>query len=167
MNKALLIVPTVLGATFIAFERPAHHRLDAAHQAHVDQLAQARADEDARRLAAQQAAATESARRTAERERDDRLKAAARQLAYENTLHRLDEQTTAHVATSESLARELAALDTQLATLRDTQESTDRATFDLTKQLESQRTARRSLDLEIQRTTTMLTRRANETPWLK
>lgn len=165
MNKSLIIVPSVMVVAFVAFERPAQRRLDAATQAHLEQVARDRAAEAGRREDLQQIAKIEANRRNAEREEQERLKAEAKQHAYETAVRGVEVQTSAHLAACDQLSTELASLDLQVADARARSEAADRTSFDLAKRVEAQRTHRHNFDLEIQRTTAMVTRRFYESPW--
>ncbi len=163
MKKSLLVIPAVLVASFICFERPAARQRNAAEQAHTAALAQARLEAETRRAEALAAATAESNRRNAERDAQERAKAEARQRAHEEKLAALDQKTAAHLAEIKNLTATLATLTQELAEARDLADSVQRDTFDLTKQLEKQRVDRRSIEFDVQRATAMVTRRMADT----
>lgn len=155
-KASYLVVPCALMAAFVGYFVPANARFEAVleerRQAAAEQAANAateRAESDRRALAEQQ-------QRIREREAAAADRAAQKQ--QEQDLR--DEALRASLAAAEAeragLRAEIAALDGQLADVVQQREQGDAAVFAAWREQEALRIERRSLDLELQRSTEVL-----------
>lgn len=165
MTKYYLIVPCVLLAVFLIFERQFQRERNAAGQVRAAAIATAKAAEASRLELLRQQTAEESRTRIALREKEERDRVEKRQAETHAAVQTIETETATHAAEAARLARETDALDQQLAELRAQRQRAHEAAFALARQVEQGRIDRRSADLEIQRTTKMVAARLLESPW--
>jgi len=157
-----LIAPAIMMAGFMvvyfSYVEKAHAK-EAAQKAAIEQ--EKKAAEEKKRLA--EAKAREDAKkRQDERDEEERKK------AKEKADKQAADDKKVRDATNEFLAKGKAAeekgsqLQTQLENLRKEKDRLSRETFDIAKQVELARIARRNAELEIQRMTEMIARRASD-----
>jgi len=157
-----LIFPGVmLGAFLVVYFA---HKKDAEEKerAHIAQVAKEKSEADEKKKAAETKAREDAKKRQDERDAEEKKKddeKAAKQAADDKKVR---DQTTEYTAKAEVAGKKVNALDTELDRLRKEKDKTSRETFDLAKQVELARIARRNAELEIQRMTEMVVRRAAE-----
>lgn len=163
MKKWMYLIPPVimLGLFLVVYFS---HREEAEKKeiARKEEVARkAREDEEKKKVA--EAKAREDARkRQEEREAEEKKKEdekIAKQAADDKKVR---DQTAEFTAKAEAAAKQVAALEAELTRLRQEKDQTSRETFELAKQVELARIARRSAELEIQRLTEMVVRRASD-----
>ncbi|RRJ96660.1 hypothetical protein Ga0100231_022970 [Opitutaceae bacterium TAV4] len=160
MNRYYLLVPIVLLLLFGGvFWR---HNQTAAHEAAQRAAEIARADEAARmqKTDTEQKAREDAAQRAAAREAEERQKEEARRVKWEADTARIAADTARHAAQAAENARQIAALEKQLADLRVEKETRNREAFAAAHEVESLSIKRRNAELEIQRVTQIVARRA-------
>ena len=113
-----------------------------------------RARADADRLAAERAA-------TEKKKQDDRI---AEQAAEDK---KVVDATNKALAECDKSTKEIARLEKELAGLRAAKDKANRDYLDISKQLELSRIGRRTAELEVQRTTEMIARRAADAAMAK
>jgi hypothetical protein len=141
-----------------------------AHLKEMDIKDRQRAEEQARiakaeaeRKATIEAKAREDAeRRAAERAAADAKKEADRLAKWEAQSREIQETTDKLNSEGEALAKQASELDVQLNALRTEKEKLNREAFELSKQVEQARIAKRNAELEIQRMTDMIAKRASD-----
>lgn len=157
-----LIAPAIMMGVFMIFyfsyvEKA--HAKEAAAKARV--IEEKKAAEEKKRVA--EAKAREDAKK-----RQDERDAEEKRKEKERADKQAAEDKKVRDATNEFLARGKAAetkvkqLETQLDNLRKEKDRLTREAFDIAKQVELARIARRNAELEIQRMTEMVTKRASE-----
>jgi len=116
---------------------------------------------EADRKAAIEAKAREDAeRRAAERAAEDAKKEAAKIAKWEAESRRIQEQTDSFNAKADAASKQASALEIELNTLRTNKEKLNRETFEIEKQVERARIEKRNAELEIQRMTDMIAKKA-------
>jgi hypothetical protein len=119
--------------------------------------------EEADRKAAIEAKAREDAeRRAAERAAAEAKKEADRLAKWEAENKRIQDATNEANAKGDAFAKEISQLDVQLNGLRAEKERLNREAFEFSKQVEQARIAKRNAELEIQRMTDMIAKKAAE-----
>jgi hypothetical protein len=163
MKKWMYIIfPSIMLAGFLVIYFSHKEQSEAKERAHIALVAKEKAEADEKKRIAEAKAREDAQKRQEEREAEEKRKAdekAARQAADDKKVR---DQTAEYTAKAEAAAKQVAALETELDNLRKEKDKTSRETFDLAKQVELARIARRNAELEIQRMTEMVARRAAE-----
>lgn len=157
-----LIFPTVMLAGFLGFYFSHKKAAEAKERAHIAEVAKKKTEDDEKKKIAETKAREDAKKRQDEREAEDRKKEeekAARQRADDEKVRA---STAEFTAKGEAAAKQVATLDSELDRLRKEKDKTTRETFDLAKQVELARIARRNAELEIQRVTAMIAQRASD-----
>jgi hypothetical protein len=157
-----LIFPGVMLAGFLVVYLSHKEKSEAKERAHVAEVAKKKTEDEEKKKVAEAKARDDARKRQEERDAEEKKKEAekaARQAADDKKVR---DQTAEYTAKVEAAAKQVAALDIELDRLRKEKDKTGRETFDLAKQVELTRIARRNAELEIQRMTEMVIRRASE-----
>lgn len=168
MKKWLyLIAPGLMlaGFTVLYYSHAAElHKKNAAQKAKIQQE---RIETEEKKKVAEAKAREDAKKRQEERDAEEKKKQdekAARQAADDQKVR---DQTAEYTAKGDAAAKQVAALEIELDRLRKEKDKTSREAFDLAKQVELARIARRNAELEIQRMTEMVSRRAAESSMTK
>jgi hypothetical protein len=162
-----LIFPGIMLIAFIGFYSSHAKEL---HEKERRLAAEAKARQDAdiaKKKAAEAKAREDAAKRQQERDVEEKQKAdekAARQAADDK---KVKDQTAEYVAKGDAAAKEVAAKELELDRLRKERDKTSREAFDIAKQVELTRVARRNAELEIQRMTQMIVNRASDSSMVR
>lgn len=162
-----LIAPGLMLAGFIALyfsHADALHKKEAAQKAKIEQE---RVEAEEKKKVAEAKAREDAKKRQEERDAEEKKKQdekAARQAADDQKVR---DQTAEYTAKANAAAKQVAALEIELDRLRKEKDKTSREAFELAKQVELARIARRNAELEIQRMTEMVSRRAAESSMTK
>jgi hypothetical protein len=162
-----LIFPGVMLAGFVVLYLSHKEKTEAKERAHVAQVAKERAEADEKKKAAEAKAREDAKKRQDERDAEEKKKEAekaARQAADDKKVR---DQTAEYTAKGDVAAKQVASLEIELDRLRKEKDKTSRDAFDLAKQVELARIARRTAELEIQRMTEMVSKRAAESSMTK
>lgn len=151
MNKFYIIVPVVLLGVFLFFYNGALKEMAAKEVAKQEEAAKVKKAEDERRAEIEKKAAEDAKRRQAEREAEDRAKEQKKIKEYEDAMRQLKDEADKYLAEADKNQKDANALELQLNELRSLKEKTNRETFELAKQVELAKIARRNAELEIQR----------------
>lgn len=157
-----LIFPSVMLAGFLVIYFSHKEKSEAKERAHIAELAKKKADDDEKKKVAEAKAREDAKKRQDERDAEERQKEekkAAQQAADDKKVR---DQTAEYTAKGDAAAKQVATLEIELDRLRKEKDKTSRETFELAKQVELARIARRTAELEIQRMTEMLVRRASD-----
>ena len=157
-----LIIPAVLmvGFLFIYFGHvETMHQKEAAKAASV---AQAKAEAEAKKKDAEEKARTDAKKRQEEREAEEARKEKEKADKQAADDKKVRDAIAEFTAKADSASKQAAALEAELDRIRKDKDRLSRETFDLAKQVELARIARRNAELEIQRMTEMIARRASE-----
>lgn len=170
MNKFYLIVPTILLAAFIfCYGQFSQQYAAKVAQEQAEVARQAELDKEAKQRAAEKA--TEEARKLeqSQREADERAEA-QREQEYQNKKKAVTDEMDKYKQEADSLSQQADTLQKQLDSLYAAHEQASRKLFNLQKEVERERIARRDADMEIQRAYEMVTQKvagsslANYTP---
>ncbi len=157
-----LIFPGIMLAGFIVIYLSHKEASEAKEKAHVAQVAKDKAVADEKKKVAEAKARDDAKKRQEERDAEDRKKEedkAARQAADDKKVR---DQTAEYASKAAAAEKQVAASQSELERLRKEKDTLNRETFEMAKQVELSRIARRNAELEIQRMTEMVARRASE-----
>lgn len=104
----------------------------------------------------------DAAKRAAARAEEEAKKEAEKIARWEADSQKIKDSTDKANAAADRLSKEAAALDIQLDTLRRNKEAANQSNFDMAKRVELAKIDKRNAEMEIQRTTEMISRRAGE-----
>ena len=157
-----LIFPSVGLALFLVFYFSHKEKSEEKERAHIALVAKERADADEKKKVAESKAREDAKKRQDERDAEEKRKQdekTARQAADDKKVR---DQTAEYTAKAAVASKQVSTLEGSLDTLRKEKDATIRETFEMAKQVELTRIARRTAEMEIQRLTEMITRRASE-----
>jgi len=157
-----LIFPGILLAGFLVVYFSHKEQAEAKERAHIEQMAKEKTAADEKKKVAEAKAREDAKKRQEERDLEEKKKAdekAARQAADDK---KVNDAIAEYTAKGNAAAKLLAAHEIELDRLRKEKDKTSRESFELAKQVELTRVARRNAELEIQRMTEMISRRASE-----
>jgi hypothetical protein len=168
MKKWLyLILPLVLTGLFLMAYFKHQKESVAREHARGQEMAQKAAAEKAVKDAAE-AKAKESARLAQqERDRENAEREAARKAQQEAVDKEIKDKTNASLAEIEAATKRAKDLEAEIARLISDRERVTREAFDLAKQVELAMVAKRNAELEEQRLTEMIARRATDSSMTK
>lgn len=155
-----LIFPGIMLAGFLVFYLSHKKEAEEKERAHIAKIAREKDEADRKKKEAEAKAREDARKRQEEREAEEKKKEdekAAKQAADDKKVR---DQTAEYVAKAEASQKQATALEQELDRLRKEKDKTSRETFDLQKQVELARIARRNAELEIQRMTEMVSQRA-------
>jgi hypothetical protein len=163
MKKWMYIIfPSVMLAGFLVIYFSHKEESEAKERAHIEQVAREKAEAEEKKKIAEAKAREDARKRQEERDAEEKKKAeekAAKQAADDKKVR---DQTAEYTAKADAAAKQVSALEAELDRLRKEKDQTSREAFDLAKQVELARIARRNAELEIQRMAEMVARRAAE-----
>jgi hypothetical protein len=157
-----LIFPGVMLGLFLVFYLSHKKTAEEKEIAHKVAVEKKKAEDDMKKKEAEANARKDAKKRQDEREAEERKKEeekAAKQAADDKKVR---DQTAEYTAKGAASAKQAANLEAELDRLRKEKDKLGRETFDLRKQVELTRIARRNAELEIQRMTEMVVRRASD-----
>lgn len=163
MNKIYLLVPLLLLLAFAGVHTWHQRDADARRALAAAEAERVAAVEAGKRSEAERFAREDAERRAKERLAEERRLTDEKRAKREAERARIDAETEAFLAQARKLAAEAKALEARLVALQEEKERTAQATFDLAKQVEAARVAKRNAELETQRLVEMLARRAGTT----
>ena len=168
MKKWLyLLLPVVLTGVFLMFYFKHQKESVAREHARGQEIAQKTAAEKAVKDAAE-AKAKESARLAQlERDRENAEREAARKAQQDAVDKEIKDKTSASLAEIETATKRAKDLEAEIARLIGDRERVTRESFELAKQVELAMVAKRNAELEEQRLTEMIARRATESSMTK
>lgn len=160
MNRFYLIIPVVLLALFGGIYW--QHGNTAAAEAAVrsTETAKIKAEADAKKADAERLAREDAARRAAERVAEERKKEDDKRAKWAAEGKRIEEETARFDARAAELARELTRAEAELAAQRTATDRLNRENFELAREVELARIAKRTAELEIQRAVDVVANRA-------
>ena len=125
----------------------------------IEVAARKKAD-DERKAEIEAKARQDAEKRAAQRAAEEAKKEADRLAKWEAVGREIQEATEKHNADADHFAKRAAELELQLSALRTQKEQLNREAFELAKQVELGKINRRTAELEIQRITEMISRKA-------
>ena len=157
-----LIFPGVMLAGFLVIYFSHVEEAEAKEKAHIAQVAKEKNEADEKKRVAETKAREDAKKRQEERDAEEKKKEeekAAKQAADDKKVR---DQTAEYTAKGDAAAKQVSALEIELDRLRKEKDKTSREAFEMAKQVELTRIARRNAELEIQRMNEMVIRRASE-----
>jgi hypothetical protein len=168
MKKWMYIIfPSVMLAGFLVIYLSHKKEALEKERRHVAEVAQKKSEEDAKKKAAEAKAREDAKKRQDERDAEDKKKADEKEARQAADDKKVRDQTAEYTAKGAAVSKEIAAAEAELDRLRKEKDKTSRETFDLAKQVELARIARRNAELEIQRMTEMIARKAADSMMTK
>lgn len=159
MNKYYFIFPGLLLGGFLFVYNGAMKEMTEKENRKKAEIAAVKAADDARRADLDRKATEDAQRRQAERDAEEKAKADKREKDYADAMSLLKNEADKYADEADKAAAESAKLEVELAKLRAQREKTNREAFDLSKQVEAAKIARRVAELEIQRMVDMVAQR--------
>ncbi len=167
MNKFYIIIPVVLLGGFIFIHNNFSKELEvkvatkkALEQKEIERKA-------ADKKAAEEKAKQEAIQRDVERKEEERKAEEDKKKKHQDNVDKLQGQINGFKSESAKFAAELAAKEKKLAELRELHSKATREVFDLSKKVEAAKVLVRNAELEIQRYTEMVSRKAAESSMTK
>ena len=160
MNRFYLIVPIVLLGLFggIYWQHSRTAATEAAAKA--TETERIKAEELAKKAEAERAAREEAARRAAAREAEEKAKEDEKRARWAAEGKRIEEETAAFAARVAELAEQTKRAETELTEVRAAKDALDRENFEIAREVELARIAKRNAELEIQRAVEVVAGRA-------
>lgn len=146
-----LVIPGALLAVFIFFYSGAVKEMDAKAKAKAEAKLLADKEEADRKAVIERKATEDAERRQKEREAADAAKEAKKEADYQAVMKQLRDEAADYNVQADKLAKEVADLENAISQSRANKEKLNRETFDLAKQVELAKIARRNAEMEIQR----------------
>ena len=160
MNKFYIITPFVMMLLFGGVFWK-HSQASAIEAKQVEmKIAQAKAEEAAKKEAAVVKAREDSAKRTAARLAEEQQQEADKRAKWESAGQRIASDTATAEATIVKHTAAIKALEAELTQLRATKEKVNTKSLEVMQATELARIAKRNAELEIQRLTEMVARKA-------
>lgn len=128
----------------------------------AEQVAQDRKAEETRKAAIEQKAREDAEKRSAERAAVEAKKEADKIARWEAEGKKIQDATDAATAKGDAYAKQISNLEIELNSLRANKEKFNREAFEFAKQVEQARVNKRNAELEIQRMTDMIAKRASD-----
>lgn len=167
MNRYYIIVPVVLMAVFVYFERGASADAKRDEEVKIEAKKADEAKKEAEKKALEEKARVDSDKRNAQRIADEKAKEEKRAADFKAKIQKMTDDLKKYTDDIELNNRLVAKLEKELAEKRDLHESENRAVFDLAKKVEVSKKLRRDAELEVQRFNDMLARRAADSSLTK
>lgn len=167
MNRSYLIVPAILLALFGFVYWQHSQEADAREARREAVIAKQKADEQAKKDAADRKAKEDADRRAEEHRKEEEAKDKARKEKYDAETQKIKTETAKYNADTDAATKKAAALEQELASLRAKKEKTNHEAFELTKQVELAQIDKRNAELEVQRMTDMIAKKAADSSMAK
>ncbi len=157
-----LIFPGLMLGAFLVFFYAHQKDSDSREKARLE-IVKKQDDEKARLKAdAEKKAAIDAKERQIVREKEEQEKEAAKLAKQAAADKEVKDATNKALAEGDKFAKEVAKLEIDLDTLHKAKDKASREAFDLAKQVEQAKVAKRNAEFEIQRMTEMISRRASD-----
>lgn len=160
MNRFYVIVPVVLIAIFggIYWQHSRTAAADAAAKA--VEVTRLKAEEEAKKEEAGRKAREDAAARAAARAAEEKRKEEEIQAKWESDSAKIAADTALYKEQAVALTRDLAVLEKERNEVRSSKKAVSDESFDLARKVELTRIAKRAAEMEVQRTTEILIRKA-------
>lgn len=162
-----LIFPGVMLVGFIFVYMSHVEKAETKAKAVAEKIAKEKSDAESKKKAAEAKAREDAQKRQEERDAEERKKAEEKEAKQAADDKKVRDQTAEYAAKGEAAQKQVSALESELDRLRKERDKTSRESFDIAKRIELARIARRNAELEIQRMTEMVSRRAAESSLTK
>ncbi|HVS52196.1 MAG TPA: hypothetical protein VHD62_07550 [Opitutaceae bacterium] len=158
-----LVFPGALLGLFLIFYFSHEKEATKREEDRAVAVAKKQAEDKAQKEKAEATAKEAAAKRQAEREEEERKKEEDRRAKQKKIDDQIRDETDAALADADKSQKQVNALELQLDQLHKQKDQLSREAFDLAKQVELARVARRNAELDEQRWTEMIARRAADT----
>jgi hypothetical protein len=155
-----VLAPTVMLLGFVFIFRAHVEEAKIKERATAARIEKERADAEAKKKAAEAKAREDAKKRQDERDAEERKKEAEKVAKQAADDKKVKDQTAEYTAKGAVAQKQVDALEAELAKLRKDKDATSRDSFEIAKKVELARVARRNAELDIQRMTEMVSRRA-------
>ena len=168
MKKWIYVIfPSVMLAVFLSFYFSAAKEADIKEKRKAAEVAKTKAEEAEKKRIAEEKARQDAEKRAAERAADDAKREAEKLAKWQADSKRIQDDTDKSLADADRYAKQAAKLEIELDTLRKAKDKVSRESFDLLKLVERAKVDRRNAEIEIQRLTEMVARKASESAMAK
>jgi hypothetical protein len=157
-----LIFPGIMLAGFLVMYMGHKKAAEEKEQVAMAKATADKAEADRKKKEAEQKARDDARKRQEEREAEEAKKEAEKAAKQAKDDKMVRDQIAEFTAKADSAQKQLNGLEAELDRLRKEKDRVSRETFDLAKQVELARIERRNAELDIQRMTEMIVRRASE-----
>lgn len=158
-----LVFPGAMLGLFLVFFLSHTKEAEAREKVRLEALAQKIASDAAQKKADEDRARADAEKRATERAADDAKKEAERTAKQAAINKDVQDATDKAIAEAGAFQKAIDRLETELDQAHKQQDQLSRDTFDMEKQVELAKVARRVAELEIQRTVALVERKAQET----
>jgi len=167
MNRFYLIVPVVMSLIFggVYLQHTKHAAELAAAKA--EQVAKLKAEEEAKKTQAERKAREDAEKRSAARAAEEKKKEDDKVAKWNADGAKIAEDTAHYNELIGTYTKEIDGLEKQLDVVRDSKEQAGKEVFAQAREVEMALIAKRTAELEIQRLTEMVARKAGNTSLVK
>jgi hypothetical protein len=158
-----LIFPGLMLGAFLIFFFSHQKEAEAREAVRLETARKMEQEKAAKKAESEKKAMIDAKERQATREKEEADKEAAKLAKQAAADKEVRDATNKALADGDKAAKEVAALEIQLDTLHKTKDKTTREAFDLAKQVELAKVAKRTAEFEIQRFTEMIAKHAADT----
>ena len=162
MKKFYFIVPAILLAVFLGYERHFQRQREIRERAQAELIAAERAQKEEVRQQQIAIARSDTEKRAADREKQDREKADQKKRDYEALISTLQSQADEHATEAEKISATIHELAAKVDVMRARQQAIEREALELTRQIELKQADLRKAELDIQHTTGAVAARLGE-----
>ena len=155
-----LIFPGIMLGAFLAVFFSHQKEAQAREKVRTELAKKLESEKAAKKAEAEKKASIDAKERQKAREKEDADKEAAKLAKQAAADKEVKDATDKALAEGDKAAKEVSALDIELDRLRKSKDKSNREAFDLAKQVELAKVAKRNAEFDIQRTTEMISRRA-------
>ena len=162
MKKYYFIVPAILLAAFLGYERHFQRQRDIRERAQAEVIAAERAEKEEIRQKQIAIAQSDTEKRAADREKQEKEKAEQKKRDFETLISTLQSQANEQAAEAEKISETIHALAAKVDVVRARQQAIEREALELTRQIELKQADLRKAELDIQHTTGAVAARLGE-----
>jgi uncharacterized membrane protein YgaE (UPF0421/DUF939 family) len=157
-----LVFPGVMLAAFLVLYFMHEKDADIRERQRTEAVAKKDAEDKKQKAEAEAKAQADAQKRQQEREEEERAKEETRRKKQEAADKEVRDRTNATIAEADKSAKDAASLEIELDRMHKQRDQLSRETFDLAKQVERAKVDKRNAEMEEQRMTEMIARRAAE-----
>lgn len=157
-----LIFPGAMLGLFLVFFLSHQKEAEVREKARAEAVAKKNAEDKKKKQDAERKAQEDAKKRQVEREAEDAAKEAAKIAKQAAADKEVADDTKKATDASDAYQKQISKFEIDLDTLRKNKDKASREAFDLAKQVELAKVAKRNAEFEIQRTTEMISRRAGD-----
>jgi preprotein translocase subunit SecF len=162
MNRYYIVVPIVLMAVFVYFERDSARGTELKEKQKIEAESKKKDEEAAKKRQLEEKAKIDAEKRNEQRIADEKDKDKKKKDEYDAKIQKMKDDLKKYTDDVELNTRLVTKLEKDLAEKRELRERENRAVFEFAKKVEISKKMRRDAELEVQRYNEMLARRASE-----